>query len=68
MEGTLKEAYDRGIKGRRPMSMASSSRLGVEKGRCTQVRDIFKDRMGKKFEEKEGQWLVLRFWLGSLKL
>lgn len=53
MEGTLKEAYDRGIKGR-PTSIASSSRLGVEKGSCTEVRDIFKDRMGKKFEEKEG--------------
>lgn len=36
------------------MSMASSSKLRVEKGKCTQVRDVFKDRMGKKFEEKEG--------------
>jgi hypothetical protein len=35
------------------MSMASSSRLRVEKGRCTQIRDIFEDRIGKKFEGKE---------------
>lgn len=36
------------------MSVALSGRLGVEKGRCTQTRDIFEDRMGKKFEGEEG--------------
>lgn len=35
------------------MFMVLSSRLRVEKGRCIQIRDIFEDRIGKKFEGKE---------------
>ena len=46
------------------MSVALRSRLGVETERCTQIRDIFEDGIGKRFEGKKGPWLVLRFWLG----